>query len=169
MDHVALPARDPERAAAFYVEVLSGTMYYATGFSEEERRQQRVPHSFVHVGNVLVQTAYPNDGKTFADPNNKSYWPHFAFGASADVLDRMCEQLQSHGVPYSGPHSHLNVEAVSIYFMDPEGNKLEVCTWDPYPEGRVTLLGPGGVAIDWGSLIHDWRPASERQASPQHR
>lgn len=165
VDHVALAAHDPIRAARFYVEVLGGTMYYATGFSEEERSQRRSPHSFVHVGGVLVQTGYPNDGKTFPDPQSKSYWPHLAFSATPDVLDRMCEQLRAHRVPFSGPHSHLNVEAVSIYFLDPEGNKLEVCTWDPYPADEVTLLGPGGVAIDWASLVHQWRPTGERLAA----
>jgi hypothetical protein len=27
------------------------------------------------------------------------------------------------------------------------------------------LNPPRGVAIDWESLIHDWRPAEERQGS----
>lgn len=158
MDHVALPARDPGRAARFYEEVLGGAIYYATGYSEQDRELGRVPHIFVHVGDVLVQLAYPSDSRSFPDPNNPSLWPHWAFGASPEVLDAMCERLREHGIPFRGPNSHLNVEAVSIYFMDTEGNKLEICTWDPYPMEKTEMLGPGGVALDYPSLAHQWRP-----------
>jgi catechol 2,3-dioxygenase-like lactoylglutathione lyase family enzyme len=154
MDHAALAVHDVERAVRFYEEALGGTVYYATGFGE----QGRVPHVFMHVGTVLLQVGFPNDGKTFADPTSQSHWPHVAFGASAETLDHLCDQLTSMGVPYSGPRSHLNVEAVSIYFKDPDHNKLEICTWDPYPEERTELLGPGH-GLDWEALTHDWRPA----------
>lgn len=156
MDHAALAVHDVARAVRFYEEALGGEVYYATGLGEPGR----TPHVFLHVGTVLLQVGYPNDGRTFADPHSQSHWPHVAFGASAEVLDRMCGHLRSLGVPFSGPRSHLNVDAVSIYFMDPDGNKLEVCTWDPYPMERTELLGPPpeGTGIDWEQLSHDWRP-----------
>ena len=154
MDHAAIAVHDVERAVRFYEAALGGVVYYSTGFGEAGR----TPHVFMHVGTVLLQVGFPNDGKTFADPHSQSHWPHVAFGASREVLDRMCDHLTSLGVPFSGPRSHLNVEAVSIYFMDPDGNKLEVCTWDPYPVDKTELLGPGH-GLDWETLIHDWRPA----------
>jgi catechol-2,3-dioxygenase len=163
MDHVALPARDPGRAARFYEQVLGGTLYYATGYSDQDKDLGRVPHIFVHVGDVLIQVAYPSDGESFPDPDNPSLWPHWAFAASPGVLDAMCERLREHDVPFSGPHSHLNVEAVSIYFMDTEGNKLEICTWEPYPAEETTMLGgPGGATLDYPSLAHRWRPHDGR-------
>jgi catechol 2,3-dioxygenase-like lactoylglutathione lyase family enzyme len=157
MDHAALAVHDVERAVAFYQEVLGGTVYYATGFGEVGR----VPHVFLHVGTVLLQVGHPNDGRSFADPESQSHWPHVAFGADAPTLERMCEHLSGHRVPFSGPRSHLNVDAVSIYFKDPDHNKLEICTWDPYPMERTELLGPPpqGKGLDWQALSHDWRPA----------
>jgi len=154
MDHAALAVADVERAVRFYEEALGGQVYYATGFGESGRS----PHVFMHVGSVLLQVGYPNDGRSFPDRHSQSHWPHLAFGASATILDRTCEHLRGMGVPFSGPRSHLNVEAVSIYFKDPEGNKLEICTWDPYPPERTELLGPGH-GLDWEQLNHDWRPA----------
>ena len=182
MDHAALAVADVDRAVRFYEEALGGRAYYATGFGDPPhdvgapgypRRSEeggaprfrgdpaeagRTPHVFMHVGTVLLQVGYPNDGRTFADRHSQSHWPHVAFGASAAVLDRMCGHLRAMGVPFSGPRSHPPVDAVSIYFKDPDGNKLEVCTWDPYPVERTEPLGPGH-GLDWEALNHDWRPA----------
>ena len=66
MDHVALSAHDPIRAARFYVEVLGGTLYDATGFSDEERGRGRIPHSFVSSGHRgYLEDRRPN---SMADP-----------------------------------------------------------------------------------------------------
>src|SRR5215469_8795100 len=108
MDHAALAVADVERAVRFYEEALGGRAYYATGFADPPHEIRtppprfrggpgesgRSPHVFMHVGTVLLQVGYPNDGKTFADRHSQSHWPHVAFGASAAVLDRMCEHLR---------------------------------------------------------------------------
>jgi catechol 2,3-dioxygenase-like lactoylglutathione lyase family enzyme len=160
IDHVALSVNDPERAVDFYTEVLGGTVYYATGFSDEERAANWIPHTFVHVGKTLIQVGVPNDRKSYPDPESRSYWPHWSFGASPEVLDRMAEQLTSHGIPYSGPRSHPGTDAVSLYFIDPDGNKLEICTWEPYPLEKTEPLGSGTKGVPWGKLRHDWRSST---------
>jgi hypothetical protein len=40
---------------------------------------------------------------------------------------------------------------VSCYFQRPEGHKLEMCTWDPYPPDKASY-----GRIDWPALAHDW-------------
>ena len=175
VDHVALAASDPVRAACFYLDVLCGTLYCATGFSEEERRQGKTAQCIIHMGDVLIQIGYPTDGKSFPDPRNPSHWPHLALGATAEGLDRMREQLDRHGIPNSGPWSHVALHTTSVFFMDPEGNKLEICTWEPYPRERTRVLSPAseilrggdpplrpGGTVDWASLVHHWRPSAER-------
>lgn len=178
VDHVAIAASDPVRAACFYIDVLCGSLYCATGFSEEERRQGKTAQCLIHMGSVLIQIGYPTDGRSFPDPDNVSHWPHVAFGATAPALDAMRDQLERHGIPLSGPWSHLALHTTSVYFMDTEGNKLEICTWEPYPKERTRVINPAseilrgqdplirrGGDVDWPGLVHHWRPSAERWES----
>ena len=91
------------------------------------------------------------DGKTTLDKNNGNVSPHWAFEVSAEDLDKNIARLRSLGIPVIGPVSHRDIDVTSAYFQSPEGHKLEICTWDPYPVEKTT---PG--RIDFPSLAHDW-------------
>jgi hypothetical protein len=57
----------------------------------------------------------------------------------------------------AGPYRHRDIDVVSIYFKSPEGHKLEICTWEPYPEGKAGLMGAPGVGfVHWPKLNHNW-------------
>ena len=68
----------------------------------------------------------------------------------AEQLEPLAEAKKL-GIPVIGPVSHRDIDVTSAYFQSPEGHKLEICTWDPYPVEKTT---PG--RIDFPSLAHDW-------------
>jgi len=59
---------------------------------------------------------------------DKGNWPvqHFAFSVDESDLTRARMQLQEKGVSVSEPVRHEWMNAVSIYFTDPDGHDLEL-------------------------------------------
>jgi catechol-2,3-dioxygenase len=131
--HVQLRVADLERSKAFYRDVL--------GFAVAE-------HDPVH-GDVfmtlgedfhtidLVQHPSPESGRGPAKPLGLS---HIAFQvASYEALREAYATLQKHGVEIDRAVDHVNQR--SIYFADPDGNRLEIYYEMPdalrrFPEGR---------------------------------
>lgn len=52
---------------------------------------------------------------------------HFALRIAADELERALEHLRGRGVEVEGPVSFPAWGAHSIYFDDPDGNRVELC------------------------------------------
>ena len=155
-DHYAMPTHNIRLLERFIREVLGGVPYYYAGFDATDKEMGRPPHIFVRVGNVLVQCT-EEAGELNASPADQRIAPHWAFGTTPNGLDLNKERLQHAGIPVAGPFRHRNVECVSIYFRSPEGHKLEIVTWEPYPEERAKMLGAPDVGlIDWTTLVHDW-------------
>jgi catechol 2,3-dioxygenase-like lactoylglutathione lyase family enzyme len=151
LDHFALETMDIARMARFIHEVLGGEPYYFAGFDETDRAAGRVRHIFMRVGNVLMQCAEPKNGRSAIRKDDPNVGPHAAFRVSAADLDRNVARLKKLGIPVAGPVRHRGVDVVSAYFQSPEGHKLEICTWDPYPQDKAGL-----GRIDWPSLAHEW-------------
>jgi len=156
MDHFALETNDIELMERFMREVLGGAPYYYAGFDEEDRRLKRVKHIFIRIGSVLMQCAESVNGKTTLSKDNPNVSPHWAFEVTAENLDRNIERLRGLGVPVAGPIEHRDIDCTSAYFLSPEGHKLELCTWEPYPRPRIS------GRIDWASLAHDWPNSPEK-------
>jgi hypothetical protein len=72
--------------------------------------------------------------------------PHVAFKVSAKDLEANFERLKKI-IPVSGPYRHRGIDCTTFYFMTPEGHKLEICTWEPYPEDKSLMMGAPGVGI----------------------
>jgi hypothetical protein len=150
MDHFALETNDIELMAKFMHEVLGGETFYYAGFDETDRRLGRVKHIFIRIGAVLMQCAESKDGKTTLDRMNPNVSPHWAFEVSPEDLDKNIARLRGLGIPVAGPIEHRNLDCTCAYFQSPEGHKLELCTWEPYPGKRTE------GRIDWAALAHNW-------------
>ena len=151
MDHFALETNNIALMERFMREILGGEPYYYAGFDETDRRLGRVKHIFIRVGSVLMQCAESKTGTTTLRKDDPNVSPHWAFEASAEDIDRNVERLRNEGIPVIGPIQHRGIDITSIYFQSPEGHKLEICTWDPYPEEKASMK-----RIDWASLAHSW-------------
>lgn len=160
IDHSGIPCHDVANAGRFYEEILGAQLAYRAGFSDEEQQLGRPKHAFYHIGNQLVEIvpAYW-DERAYAIPESDEANPHWAFGATPQGLLAFMENLQREGIPFSGPRSHRRASAVSIYFRDIDGNKLEVTTYDPIPAGiAVTPIGGPHGGVPWAKLAHNWKP-----------
>jgi hypothetical protein len=71
-------------------------------------------------------------------------------------LDHNTERLRKLGIPVDGPYLHRDSVAVSSYFQSPEGHKIELVTYEPYPPGKAKMIGENGVRVNWPSLAHNW-------------
>lgn len=151
MDHFALETLDIQLMARFIEEVLGGKPYYYAGFDEADRAAGRVKHIFLRVGNVLVQCAEPKNGKMGVRKDDPNVSPHWAFTVTAAGLDQNIERLRRLGIPVIGPIQHRGLDITSAYFQSPEGHKLEICTWEPYPAEKAKRM-----RIDFPSLAHNW-------------
>lgn len=156
VDHFALPTRDIARMEKFVREVLGGEPYYYAGFDDVDRNMGRVPHIFIRVGNVLFQCTEVPEGDMTVRKDDENIAPHVAFKVTAKDLEANFERLKKI-IPVSGPYRHRDIDVTTFYFMSPEGHKLEICTWEPYPEDKSMMMGAPGVGImKWKDLVHDW-------------
>ncbi len=108
---VALKVKDLEVAAKFYQEVLG----FEPGLRDERRRWL-----FLWVGGNAGMVVLQED---------KGTWPqqHFAFGVDESELGRLKESLERRGMNVLGPVAQDWMNALSLYFTDPDGHDLEFC------------------------------------------
>lgn len=174
VDHVALPALDMDRMAAFLTEVLGGDVYYVAGYNDADAQLGRSKHVFMRIGETLVQFASPQDGVQKIGKDDFNSWPHWAFGVAAEGLRDNVDRLRSIGIDVFGPVEHRGVEAVSAYFTSPEGHKLELVTYEPEAvQYSIGIAGAPGVGHpNWrrcstpGQLTETPRAEFVRAVSP---
>ena len=107
---IAIRVKDLARAESFYTGVL--------GLKEglrDERRNWLFLYAGGNAGMVVLQ-------------EDKSDWPkqHFAFTVSEADIGAAEKILKDKGVEVSAPVIHEWMNAVSLYFDDPDGNALEL-------------------------------------------
>lgn len=107
---IAVRVKDLARAELFYTDVL--------GLKEGLRDEQR---------NWLFLYAGGNAGMVVLQ-EDKGDWPtqHFAFTVDETRLAGAEKMLREKGVEVSTPVVHEWMNAVSLYFDDPDGNALEL-------------------------------------------
>lgn len=157
LGHVQLRVTNLERSKAFYRDVL--------GFRVAEQDPQH-GDLFMTLGEDFhtLDMAQHESPETAKGPSRPIGVAHIAFQvASYAALCEAYRALQEHGVVIERAMDHINQR--SIYFVDPDGNRLEIYYEMPgalqrFPEGRgdqnaelaVTRAGeplPGWLAERW--------------------
>jgi catechol 2,3-dioxygenase-like lactoylglutathione lyase family enzyme len=107
---VAIRVKDLARAEAFYKEVLG---------LKEGLRDERRNWLFLYAGGDAGMVVLQED---------KGEWPtqHFAFIVNEPDIGQATEMLRKKGVSVSEPVYHEWMNAVSVYFDDPDGHALEL-------------------------------------------
>ena len=135
-NHIDLGTKDMQATRAFYEGVLGFPLVRAD--LVEIGARGRMQHFFFDAGNGQLigfmsgedVSGYP---KEFDAGINQGLGLapgvyHFAFDAETENdLERIKQHLVSHGVEVRGPVDHEGWSK-SIYFLDPNGLQLEVCT-----------------------------------------
>ena len=107
---VAIRVKDLAKAEPFYREALD----LEVGIRDEKRNWLFL-RAGGDAGMVVLQEV-------------KGEWPlqHFAFTLDEADIERAASMLRERGVEVEGPVFHQWMNSTSLYFDDPDGNKLEL-------------------------------------------
>lgn len=130
MDHIVLNVPDIERSMAFYTQVLG-----LEPERLEEFQQGKVPFPSIRVSPETVIDLFPmKPGETLARSGGLPNLNHFTMVVDAADFDAFQEHLGKHGVTIQeGPGRRWGARGygMSVYFSDPDGNRIEVRCYPP--------------------------------------
>jgi len=120
IDHVALSAREVERSAQWYIEVL--------GFERRHEGMWNGVPTFIGKGTTAIALfpARTRNSKTAAR-EDKIDMLHLAFRANRKNFLAAQEELKRRGIKF---HFQDHEICHSIYFRDPDGHELEITTYE---------------------------------------
>jgi len=149
LSHAAFISRDTAATVEFFTKVLGMEFVAAVLNDVIPSTGERVPyfHSFFRMadGSTIAYFEAP-DLPPIPDPPHPAYdtFRHFAMQVSTvGEVDAWHARLKAHDVEVLGPVDHGIM--YSIYFHDPDGNRLEIATptddrWnDDAPKARTAL------------------------------
>ena len=121
VDHVAMSVRDLAISMDFYTEILGLRV------SEREFQNPGVEHFLDCGGSLigLIQGDAGGDRHLFQDGGLGAN--HFSLRVHTTEFDRIVEELKTRGVTIN--FSKKRERSWSVYFEDPDGNKLEMTAW----------------------------------------
>jgi catechol 2,3-dioxygenase-like lactoylglutathione lyase family enzyme len=149
LNHVAYITRDTSATARFYTELLGMELVAAVMDDKIPSTGDPVPyfHSFFRMqdGSTIAFFEAP-DLPPPAERTHPAYeiFQHIALEVeSSEVVDQWQAWLVANGVEVVGPVDHGII--YSIYFYDPDGNRLELTTpldptWNDKAEGAHAAL-----------------------------
>ena len=162
--HVAYRCNDAKETVDWYVQNLK--MDFVLAIAEDLVPSTKAPGPYMHVfpdageGNVLAFFELPNAPAMGRDENTPAWVQHIAFQVdSIQVLEEAKSRLLANGVDVIGPTNHTIFK--SIYFLDPNGHRLELacntgtpemyqklddCKWDMLNEWSRTKRAPRHAA-----------------------
>lgn len=120
IDHVALAVRDVERSARWYIEVLGC----------EHRHRGMWGGNPVFIGRGTTALAlFParRDAREASGKPDHIGMLHLAFRTTRTGFDTAQRELRTRDIPFSFQDHDISH---SIYFHDPDGNEVEITTYD---------------------------------------
>lgn len=120
IDHVALGVADIERTARWYIEVL--------GFEHRHKGMWDGVPIFIGKGTTAV-ALFPasDDARPPSSRADHIGMLHLAFRASRADFAAAQRELTARGIAFSFQDHEISQ---SIYFDDPDGNQLEITTYE---------------------------------------
>ncbi|MEE9284886.1 MAG: VOC family protein [Dehalococcoidia bacterium] len=118
IDHVGIEVRDLARAESFYTGILGLNV---VGRFHNQVLMQGEGFNLALFQNPAME---PMGGGDISDPLGKGHW---AFEVDAATLAEAQDRFQREGVPYHGPVDWGDHDC--LYFLDPDGNLLEVLAY----------------------------------------
>ncbi len=120
IDHIAINVLDLKRSLEFYTKVLGLKV------TEREYSKPGIEY-FLDCGGSLVGLIQGKEEEKHLLQDGGIGGNHFAFRVSTKDFDQMVEELKNQKVPIT--FSKKREKSWSVYFLDPDGNKLEITAW----------------------------------------
>ena len=141
MDHIVLNVQDEEKMVAFYTEVLP--------FAPERLEQYRsgkVPFPSVRINSNTIIDLFPK--KMWAAGSALAQGParlnHFCIALAKDGWESLIQRLKANNIEIEeGPVRRWGAHGTgtSVYFRDPEGNRIEARFYEGHDRTEKCLLG----------------------------
>jgi len=133
LDHIVLNVSDIHRALKFYTEVLG-----LKGERVDEFRAGEVSFPSVRITDKTIIDLFPNKDRASDTGPEKTVTNlnHFCLVVGAESFSGIVDYLAEHHVTVrEGPVSRWGAQgrATSVYFLDPDGNEVEIRCYAPTP------------------------------------
>jgi glyoxylase I family protein len=147
-DHVAFSVPDLLEAERWYVDVLGAEPVGRYGWGGQTAHPVP-PHVDVRIGSNVLSLFL---GDAIAGASNVPRHYHYAFNCpSLAELEQWQTYLRAKGVKMRNDgvvHGHPGFGAVSLYFEDPWGAKLEITTWlADWATAEAEVAKRGGIIM----------------------
>ena len=121
IDHAAISVVDLERSLKFYTEVL--------GLKISPRENQKPgTEYFLDCGTSLIGLIQgEKNGEKHMLQDGGLGGNHVSFRVPTKDFDRYCDHLKTLSIPIT--YQKKREKSWSLYFLDPDGNKLEITAW----------------------------------------
>jgi catechol 2,3-dioxygenase-like lactoylglutathione lyase family enzyme len=126
LDHIVLNVGDIDRSLKFYTDVLG-----LKGERVEEFRAGKVGFPSVRITDQTIIDLFPSKTQPIGSEAAKPLrnLNHFCLVVGAESFSGIVDYLAANGVKvHQGPVSRWGAQgrATSVYFLDPDGNEVEV-------------------------------------------
>ncbi|MFN2644664.1 MAG: VOC family protein [Burkholderiales bacterium] len=172
--HLALNTEDMRTTVDFYTKVVGMPLVHAMkvppglGSGPANRGNppyEEIRHYFFDMGNdsLLAFFEIPRNAEPRAKRDAIGGMQHIAFAVTPENFSALQERLRARSVPFDGPIDILP-GLVSVYFLDPNGIRLEACC-QPAAGEAPTVIGSvaqsrTSAKKELESIDRDWGAAS---------